>query len=237
MQAEQFYVEALDNLGRTAIPFMVGGAYALREYADIYRDTKDLDIFCKASDYPLLLDALGRQGYDTEITDANWLAKARRGQHFIDIIFNSGNGICPVDDGWLEHAPAVELLGRSVKLIPAEEEIWTKSYVQGRHRFDGADVLHILRKRGKSLDWERLLARFEGHWEVLLAHLLTFQFVYPSERDSVPPAVMGELLERARRQLELPVPRDRICRGPLLSRTDYEVDIDTWGYRWLVKHS
>jgi hypothetical protein len=71
----------------------------------------------------------------------------------------------------------------------------------------------------------------EPHWELLLAHLLTFRFVYPSDRDVVPEWLMRELLSRSERQLVLPTPKDRVCRGPLLSRTQYRIDVEEWGYK------
>lgn len=51
-----------------------------------------------------------------------------------------------------------------------------------RERFDGADVAHIILKRGKRLDWGRLLSRFGEHWRVLLSHLILFDYIYPSEK-------------------------------------------------------
>lgn len=229
--AQTFYVVALKLLQKTEIPFMVGGAFSLRAYADIERDTKDLDIFCKAGDSSRLLAALSEAGYTTQVTDPNWLAKAFNGEHFVDLISNSHNGLCPVDDIWLEHARDAEVLGISVKLVPPEEVLWTKIYVQARARFDGSDVNHMLRKVGADLDWERLLRRFEVHWELLLGALCTFQFVYPAERDHVPGWLIEELMQRMRQSRGLPASEDRLCRGPYLDRASYEVDIKDWGYR------
>lgn len=228
--AEAFYTTTLKDLKAAKVPFMVGGAYALRTYADIHRDTKDLDVFCKAGDYPRILSLLDGRGYQTEVPDINWIAKAFRGENFVDIIFNSHNGLCPVDDTWFEHAVETSLMGISVLLIPAEEEIWTKVYVQDRHRYDGPDIYHVLRKSGPELDWDRLLRRLEVHWQLLLAHLINFQFIYPSNRDAVPGWVMDRLMERQREEQRMPASTDRICRGPMLSTEQYEVDIREWQY-------
>lgn len=229
--AEDYYAEALDVLRQGGIPFMIGGAYAMREYAGIYRDTKDLDVFCKAGDQAAILHVLQDAGYTIELTDPVWLAKAFSGEHYVDVIWGSANGLCPVDDSWFEHALPVTLLGREIKLIPAEEEIWSKLYLRDRHRFDGADVNHLLRGRGAELDWKRLLQRLEPHWELLLSQLIAFCFVYPSDRKVVPEWLMRELLGRVDQQLSLPESKDRVCRGPLLSRTQYTVDINEWGYK------
>ena len=70
-----------------------------------------------------------------------------------------------VDEEWFAHASEAEILGVSVKLCPAEEMICgSKSYVQERERFDGADIAHLIRGVGESLDWGRLLRRFGDHW-------------------------------------------------------------------------
>ncbi len=229
--AEDFYGSALAILAECQIPFMVGGAYAMRHYADVVRDTKDLDVFCKTSDHARLLHALIEAGYATEITDATWLAKVFHGDHLLDLIFGSRNNVCPVDDSWFEHAPRVTLMGCEVLLVAPEEVLWTKALVQDRDRFDGADVMHLLRRQGRDLDWRRLLLRMEPHWEVLLAHLIQFRWIYPAERDTAPMWVMEELLAREQAQLTAPVPVEKICRGPLLSKLQYQVDIEEWGYR------
>ena len=66
----------------------------------------------------------------------------------MDVIFNSGNGVARVDDLWFDHAPRTNVLGVIVRLSPAEEMIWSKAFIQERERFDGADVLHLLREVG-----------------------------------------------------------------------------------------
>jgi Nucleotidyl transferase of unknown function (DUF2204) len=229
--AERFYVAALKCLQKSGTPFMLGGAFSLQEYAGIHRDTKDLDIFCTAGDSHALLGVLSEAGYTTQMTDPNWLAKAFQGEYFVDLIFNSHNGLCPVDDIWLEHARDAAVLGLKVKLVPPEEVLWTKIYVQQRVRFDGADVNHILRQTGPKLDWERLLRRFEVHWELLLSAISNFQFVYPAERDHVPRWVIDELVRRMTALRDLPASEDRVCRGHYLDRAGYEIDLNEWGYR------
>lgn len=231
------YRAVMTALYESTIPFMIGGAFALREYTGIARRTKDLDIFCLPGDYEGILRALADAGFETSVVDANWLAKARDKSTYIDIIFNSANNQCRVDQDWFKNAREIEFLGCTTLLTPAEELIWTKLYVQDRDRFDGADVLHMILRCGSALDWSRLLQRMDLHWEVLLAHLLTFRFVYPSERECVPEWIYTRLLERAASQNALSTPQDRICRGPLLSRTQYLVDVKDWGYEWGFKQS
>jgi hypothetical protein len=220
---------ALSVLNRSGIPFLVAGAYALFEYTGIYRDTKDLDLMLPRRDLRRSLQVLGAAGFRTEVPDARWLAKAWAGEHFVDLIFASSNGLVPVDGSWFEHAPHAVVLGQRCKLVPAEEMIWSKGYVGGRERYDGADINHLILTCGAQLDWGRLLKRFGNHWELLLSHLVLFGFVYPSERDVVPPWILQELSSRLASQ-ELAPGLPRRCRGNLLSPAAYEHDYERWGF-------
>src|SRR5205085_11380786 len=114
----------------------------------------------------------------------------------VDIMFNSVNGLCPVEDTWFEHAVPGILFGRSVMLCPPEELIWAKAFVMERDRFDGADIAHLWSAKGHDFDWARLLKRFHSHWRVLLAHLMLFGYIFPSERSKVPDWLMKELIRR-----------------------------------------
>jgi len=223
--------EALKLLLDGKLPLMVGGAYAFARYTGIYRDTKDLDLFLRHPDAVAALEILTQHGWRTERTDEVWLYKAYRGEWFVDLLFNSGNGIAPVEEDWFECAPVGEVFGLQVPLLPAEEMIWSKAFVLERERYDGADVAHLIKFRGPLLDWARLLRRFDTHWELLLSHLLLFRYVYPGERTSVPDRVIKELLERAEQTVRRGNWRSNVCRGPFLSRVNYILDISDWGYR------
>ncbi|HEY1115765.1 MAG TPA: nucleotidyltransferase [Chitinophagaceae bacterium] len=231
-EAHAFYKEALELLEESGAEFMLGGAFCMFEYTGIYRDTKDLDIFCKPSEYPKILKFFGDKGYQTELTDVRWLAKVFKGEYFIDIIFDTVNNICRVDDTWLQHAPEMEFVGCKVRMLPAEELIFCKLYVQNRERFDGADVNHVLLKQGKNLDWKRLMQRMDPHWHILLAQLIMFQFVYPSDfHDIIPRWVFDELMMRAQQQYDIPPAVERVCRGPIIDQTQYQIDIKDWDYK------
>ena len=135
-----------------------------------------------------------------------------------------------MDNTWFENAPQVEILNMIVKLIPPEELIWSKSFIMERERYDGADIAHILRACGKNLDWQRLLNRFGSHWRLLLSHLILFGFIYPTERSQIPDWVMKGLIGRLQNDMESSPATDRVCQGTLLSRIQYIVDIECWGY-------
>src|SRR6476660_2745630 len=173
-----FYRRTLHVLSDAAVPFLVGGSHAFLEYTGIVRNTKDFDLFLRRSDLDRAMEALQSSGYRTELTFPHWLAKAWR------------------DDGWFENAVETQVLGMPVKIVPCEELLWQKAFIMERERFDGADIVHMLRARGPSLDWDRVLARFAAHRPLLHTYLLFFHFVYPSEIQSIPASVLDELAQR-----------------------------------------
>ncbi len=231
-KAHAFYREALELLHESGADFMLGGAFAMFHYTGIYRDTKDLDVFLKPCDYPRVMKFFAERGYETVLYDVRWLAKIYKGAFFIDLIFDTVNNICLVDDSWLQHAPVGEFCGVEVKFLPAEELIWCKSYVWNRERFDGADINHVLLHQGRHLDWKRLLRRMDPHWHLLLAEILLFQFVYPADyHEAIPKWLFDELMNRAREQYELPPQVEKVCRGPIIDNTQYSVDVREWNYK------
>jgi hypothetical protein len=225
-----FYRRTLHVLSDARVPFLVGGSHALLEYTGIVRETKDFDLFVRKDDVEPALNALREAGYGTEITFPHWLAKATHGEDVVDLVFASGNGVCRVDDAWFEFAVEADVLGMPVKIAPVEELLWQKSFVMERERYDGADVAHILRSCAESLAWERVIARFDRHWELLLSHLVLFGFIYPSERQRVPEFVMQSLLDKQRVAWSDTDATDRLCRGTLISRGQYLLDIGRYGY-------
>jgi hypothetical protein len=231
--ARLFYGRVLDALQRAKAPFLLGGAYGLQRYTGVQRHTKDLDIFVLESDVRAVLGILEEIGCRTEITFAHWLAKAFADDHFIDIIFASGNGICRVDNAWFQHGKDDRILGRAVRLCPVEEMIWSKAFIMERERYDGSDIAHLIRAHGRRLDWPRLLERFGPNWLVLLNHLILYRYIYPSDPDAIPADFLIALLDRAR-QAEttgLKTNNGQVCRGTLLSREQFLIDLEEWGYQ------
>jgi hypothetical protein len=230
-QESAAHARALAILQDEGLDPMVGGAYALRVHTGIRRDTKDLDLFIRKDAVERAIEVLDRAGYRTEFTDRLWIAKAFAGPYFIDLIFSSGNGVAVVDRHWVRRAVKSRVLDLDALVIPAEEMIWSKAFVQERERFDGADVHHLLRAKGESLDWKHLLKRFDPHWQVLLAHLITFRFAFPSHKEQVPGWVMRELIGRLDKAEEETGCAEQICRGTLLSRQQYLFETNVEGYR------
>lgn len=229
-EAEAFVAEALADLAECGIPFLLAGTFAVSAYTGISRPTKDLDIFCRAGDYARILAHFQTKGYEIEVEDDRWLGKVIKGRHFFDVIFAGSNGTMPIGDAWFDNAKQMELNGHLVRIIAPTELIWSKCFVQLRHRYDGGDVVHVILRAHDQIDWQRLLNHMEVHWEVLLVHLLNFRWIYPTERDKVPDWLLDELLDRLNAQRQLPLPQMKICRGRMFSRVDFEIDVKEWGF-------
>ncbi len=224
----------LRTLNQAHLPYLVGGAFALAEHTGIYRLTKDLDIMVRPRDCGRVLALFSAAGYATEVTDPVWLAKVTSDDGtYLDVLFRSGNAVCEVDNEWFAHARPGIVMGQPVMFAPPEEIVWTKAFVMERDRYDGADVAHYFLAVGDSLDWPRLLRRFGEHWRVLLSHLVLFGFVYPGRRDRLPAWVMAELTGRLAAEASAPAAAAEadLCRGTLLSRSHYLMDVGSRGFR------
>lgn len=229
-QAYSFYRQALEILNRTSVPFLMGGGFALEFYTHLGKGTKDMDLLIQRHDLDKVFEVFNKSGFKPELTFPHWLGKIYCENDFVDIIFNSGNGLCEVDDLWFKHAVPGQVFGLPVKFCPPEEMIWTKAFVMERERYDGADIMHLLLKCSKHMDWRRLTTRFDSHWQVLLSHLILFGYIYPSETQRIPRSVLRELLARLDHELTVPTAANQSCQGSFLSRNQYRFDIEKMGY-------
>jgi hypothetical protein len=228
--SKAFYRKALAILEESSIPHLVGGAYAFARYTGIERHTKDFDVFIRREDFGRAAWAFQKAGFQAELTFPHWLGKVFKGEDFVDLIFSAGNGVAVVDDLWFEHAVHETVFDVPVRLIPAEEMIWSKGLIMERERFDGADVAHVLRAMAPRLDWRRLIDRFGPYWRALYAHVVLFGFIYPSHRAEIPAWVMDELGERLKAETSAGNADERIHYGTIVSRQQYLKDVEEWGY-------
>ena len=139
--AVEFYRRTMALLAHHGIPFLVGGAFALSHYAGIERPTKDIDLFVTREDVDRVGAALAGSGYRLERTFPHWLAKVWHGDHFIDLVFGSANGIAGVDEEWFRHATRGHALATTVWLCPVEETIWSKAFTMERERVCGGTLI------------------------------------------------------------------------------------------------
>jgi hypothetical protein len=233
-EEREIYKTALQALNGAGIPYVVAGAYAVYEHAGIYRQTKDLDLFCEPGAVVPAMRALKAAGFRARLEQDHWLSKALYGDHFLDIIFGMGNGMALIDDAWYRHSKPAILAATPVRVAPAEELIWHRLFIHERHRQDTADVAHLILCLGHQLDWDRLLATTGEHWPLLLSHLMLFRYVYPGYRQQVPERILRELLRRAEDEAETPPDEGEgrdLTRGTLISRFSFAIDVNEWGFR------
>ena len=233
-EAVDFYVESLKLLKESGIPFLLSGTFALSCFTGIVRPTKDLDVFCKPSDAPRILAFFKGRGFDIEMEDERWIGKVRRGESFFDVIFNISSASIPITDDWFDEVHEAEVYGTLVRVTPPTQFILSKLFLQTRYRYDGADIVHTILTRHEEIDWQWLLSSMDLYWEVLLINVLNFRFVYPTERDLIPRWLYEELIERLKAQDEMPAATVKICRGRLISPTDYVIDVSEWGFADVV---
>jgi hypothetical protein len=215
--------EALLALAAADVPFLVAGAFATNFHTGFWRNTKDLDIFCRPEDAEEILQVLAGAGFETHIEEKHWLGKAKKKGEIVDVIWGGGNWATFVDDHWFELASPGTVLDIPVLIAPAEDIILSKAWVAGRERYDGTDIAHLIHACGTKFDWDGLVKRFGDHWLLLLQYLVLFRFVYPEDRDIVPAELIHDLAARIGTDAEL---ADGLSfRGPLVDRYGYLYDL------------
>lgn len=234
LEARSCYRDVIAALHQGNVECAVGGAFAIHKHTGIWRSTKDLDLLLEARSMPDALERLREAGFDTCIEDPVWLAKAWRGNYFVDLITGLGNASLRVDASWIERASHEEILGVPCRVLAAEEMIASKVFVARRERFDGSDIVHLIRACGERLDWMRLMQLLDRHWELLLWSLTLFAYAYPARRELVPERIWCELLNRFTETVKHPQ-REEAFRGSLIDPNMFAIDVNEWGERNLYR--
>jgi hypothetical protein len=233
-EQERLFHEVLQVLNQGGVPYVVSGAFALQKHTGIWRDTKDLDVFLAAQDVPQALESLINDGFECSVVDAVWLAKAHRGDFYVDLICGMSNAVIVVDESWIERGLSTEIVGVPVRVLAPEELIASKLFVTRRERFDGADIAHVIYGTRGRLDWERLLQLAGPHWEMLLWTIMLFHYVYPAYSTYVPQHVWQDLLQRLQHELAHPNEHAKF-RGSLVDENMFAIDVHEWGLDNLVE--
>ncbi len=230
-EERETYKLALRAMNAAGVPYVVAGAYAIYEHTGIYRETKDLDLFVEPEHVIEAMRALRHAGLTTRLESAHWLAKAVQPPHFVDIIFGMGNGLALIDHDWYRFSRPAILAATPVRIAPAEELLWHRLFISERHRQDMADIVHLMVCLGARMDWRRILEKTGEHWQLLLAQVQMFDYVYPEHGGGVPVWVREELLARAQADMRRPRTDERVTRGTLVSRFSFSIDVHEWHLR------
>jgi hypothetical protein len=230
------FSDVLTSLEERRIPYAVSGAFALRQHTGICRFTKDLDLFMTAETSKAAFHYLREQGFECEVHDPVWLAKARKDDYFVDLITGMSNGVIVVEDSWMERARPAMIHGVRTRVLAPEELVASKLFVDKRERFDGADIAHVIYATYGSFDWEREMELVGEHWELLLWSLIFFHYAYPAQAHYVPDRIWKELLRRFETTLAKDHSKARF-RGSLVDERMFAIDINEWGFDNLLEET
>jgi hypothetical protein len=229
-EEEEIFRQGLRVLNQAGVTYAVGAAFARYIYTGIWRSTKDLDVFILPEHLKQALDEFEEAGFNVHIESQHWLAKAKKEGHVIDLIFGTGHGRLPIDDSAFAGSQQAVILGVTTRLFPVEEMIAATAFINVRGRFDGAEVLHLIQGARGRLDWDRILKRLDKHRQLLLWHLILFDFVYPGHSNYLPKDLMTQLYDEMRQNWEMKNFSPKAFRGTIIDPFSFRVDIDDWGY-------
>src|SRR5215831_15614268 len=229
-EAYECYQGVLRGLLQANVPFAVSGGFAFHHHTGIWRTTKDLDLVLPPRAVPGAFGVLIDEGFETYVQDPVWLAKARRGDYFVDLITGVGNATLTVDDSWIDRATEDVVLDIRCKVLPVEEMIASKLFVTRRERFDGADIAHLLRACAGNIDWERLRGLTQPHWQMLYWSLVLFAYIYPTRTTTIPLSIWRDLTERFCLAVGAHGSAE-IFRGTLIDPKMFAIDVNEWGER------
>jgi len=194
------YAQALSALNERGVPYMLGGAFAVHHYTNLWRDTHDIDIYITPETLDQATDALRSAGFhdlgEQALGDRDWIYHAGRESVIVDVIWRFANLANYVSDDWFARAPRGRFLGIDVAFLPLEELIWIKVFIINRHRCDWPDVLRLIRARCEAVNWDRLLDLLGEHWLLLAAVVDVFDWQHADSTACIPDHIREELARR-----------------------------------------
>jgi Uncharacterised nucleotidyltransferase len=150
---------AVAALRESGVPYLLGGSLAAWARGGP-KTRHDLDFVVKPDDAERALEALAKEGMDTERPPEEWLFKARDGEVLIDVIFEP-RGL-DVTDEVIERGDELHVLGISIPVMAIEDVLATKLLALDEHSLDYTGLLEIARALREQIDWAALRSRTEG---------------------------------------------------------------------------
>lgn len=195
------YEPVIKEASFSGIRFALGGAFALAQYTNHLRNTKDLDLYVAPSDREHLIDAVSRCGmkdyYPQASYDRSWIYRSYCGSHIVDVIWAMPNRRSSVDAFWLSRGPMLRIRGYNLRALPLEELFWAKIYVMQRDRCDWPDVLNILYHSGPKIDWDHLLKRIGDDFPLLGSVMVIFRWLCPDRAANLPSWLWAKVGQQA----------------------------------------
>jgi hypothetical protein len=210
------YREVITGARARKVSFAIGGAFAVATYTQIWRNTKDLDIYVlpeQRLNMIEILHRLGMQDYHEILPyDRRWIFRGFHNGTIVDIIWSMANRRVEVDTGWFDRSTAIQARGELLPIMPPEELIWAKLFVLQHDRCDWPDVLNLIYATREKLDWLHLLKRMGDDLPILTAALSIYSWLTPKSATSIPEWVWE--------RLNLPIPTTEALEHEDRSRAD-----------------
>jgi hypothetical protein len=197
------YREAIQALRRANVRFLLGGGFALATYIGRWRNTKDIDFYIMREDRDRAVEALANAGFEDLFSrlpyDRKWIYRSTRDGLIVDIIWAMANQRAQTDEQWFARAPAANVRGEALGVVPVEEFLWCKLYIMQRDHCDWTDVFNLIYAVGKELNWDHLLTRLDEDWPLLKGLLTVYGWLCPEQACELPKSL--------RKQLDLAEPK------------------------------
>mgnify|MGYP003766398011 CR=1 FL=1 len=221
-ESKRVFREALATLNEAGMPYVVGGAFAMHHYSGVWRYTNDLDLYLDRRHVPVAIEMLSSIGFrdfgEQAAGDREWIYHAMKDGTLMDLIWQSPNRVTSFDGSFFERGSEGAFLGIPVRFMAAEDLVMSKIFTLNHQRSDWPDVFQVIRGCGGRLDWRYVLGRLGDNWAVLLALIVLYDWVYPSETYKVPQFVRDDLLRR------------KLAHVPSRSEPVRESVLDPWMY-------
>lgn len=224
---ERQYAQVLRTLGDAQVSFAVGGAWAVNHYLRLGRYSPDLDLMLEPTSLGPALEALtsiGGELIDTGVMQARVALPVGE----VDLIHHFAQGEYAVEPAFLQHSVPARLFNTATLVTAPDDLIWTKVFIASRYRFDGADVVRLMRATHDCLNWRRLQELLAPFPQLLMAYLNLYAFVYPDCRNTIPDWLWKDLYANLQTPVEPTEPK--ICRGPLLDSHHFAFDLIAKGF-------
>jgi hypothetical protein len=193
----------LDRASAEGVQFALGGGLAVGLYTGNPRNTKDLDIYIMPADRERVIRMMTDCGltdyFHKKPYDRAWIYRGNQGETIVDAIWAMANKRTDVDDIWLTHGAVIKMFDQQIRVIPAEELIWSKLYVMQRERCDWPDIINLICAGGAHLNWGHLMSRVAEDLPLLRGVLSVVSWVSPERALAIP--------RRIWESIGLPIPR------------------------------
>jgi predicted nucleotidyltransferase len=148
--------DAIGGLQAAEVPYLLIGGLA-SAVCGRERWTADIDVFVRKQDAERALAALADAGFETELTNPQWIYKAERGGIGVDVIFWLKGNIV-LDDEMLERAVEGKLMGVNLRSVSPEDLLVMKAIANDeqspRHWGDALGLIAAC-----ELDWDYVRKR------------------------------------------------------------------------------